>query len=797
MAGSARPSMQELINIRRHAGFVGRRSELDLFRTNFDTRPEDPEHRFVFHIHGNAGVGKTTLVRELVRIAHERQALTVTVDEAVNSVPEVLEALTARFARLGHPLKALDRMLATYRRRRDEASAASLAQPEQGPTAASLTAAQAGLIGLGMVPAVGALAAAVDPAQLARGADQVRAALSTRTGRPEDAQLLSEPIHALTPTLVAELDRVASHAPWIAIFFDTYERTGPFLDTWLRDLVIGGRHGSLPANAVITLSGQGPLDPNCWADHADLVTEIPLAPFTEPEARQLLAAKGVRDEKVVRDVLRLSRRLPVLLSTLAENAARPGDVDDPSATAVERFLKWERDPVRRAAALAGALPRRLNEDIFMSAVSDAGSSDPTALYDWLRTLPFVSESGGFAHYHDVVRDPMLRLRRSVSPDRWRAAHGRLAESFGQRRESAGAGLAYGEQVEREAWWVERLEEIYHLLCAQQRPAFAQALNDGPAACGEGAESARRWAQVFAEAGEATADDALRDWGTGCLAALGDEQRGVEKLLGMLLSRTELDDGARASAFMIRGEERSDAGRYADAFADFDRAIALAPQRARPYTGRALVHRALSQYEQALADHDRAVERRVSGVRAFWHRGETNRIAGHPEAAVADFDQVLGIDPGHVPALASRARVAHTQGRPAAALADLDLALDIKPDHIWSLVRRAQVRRSLQDTTGAWTDLDRAQTLSPRNPWIVGERGELLRQEGRHTEAIAEYDRALALDPGYSWALGSRAMANEALGRPTQALTDLDRALAMNPSYNWAAQQRERILATTL
>ncbi|MEK8172157.1 hypothetical protein NKH77_31495 [Streptomyces sp. M19] len=66
--------------------------------------------------------------------------------------------------------------------------------------------------------------------------------------------------------------------PWVALFFDTYERTGPLLDPWLRDLTIDGRRGSLPANAVVTLSGQGALDPRCWADYADLVADIPLAP---------------------------------------------------------------------------------------------------------------------------------------------------------------------------------------------------------------------------------------------------------------------------------------------------------------------------------------------------------------------------------------------------------------------------------------------------------------------------------------------------------------------------------------
>ncbi|MFE4830676.1 tetratricopeptide repeat protein [Streptomyces sp. NPDC056672] len=790
--------MQELINIRRRAGFVGRRHELAAFRANFDTRPEDPEHRFVFHVHGDAGVGKSSLVRELVRLARERQALTAMVDESVNSVPEAMETLSGQFAQQGRPLKALDRLLESYRRRRYEAeSAASLAQPEEGPTAGALAVAQAGLVGLGMLPAVGALAGAVDPAQLARGTDHVRVALGSRFGKAEDMQLLLDPLQVLTPVLIAELDRVAADAPWIALFFDTYERTGLFLDTWLHDMIASGRYGSLPAHSVLTLSGQGPLNPNRWADCADLVTEFPLTSFTDSEARQLLAAKGVVDEEVVRNVLRLSGRLPVLVSTLAENAVRQGSSDDPSSTAVERFLKWERDPVRRAAALDGALPRQLDEDTFKAALTaDASRGDATALYGWLRTLPFVTGSGGIVRYHDVVRDPMLRLQRTTSPDRWRAAHGRLAESFGRRREAAGAGMACWAQVEHDPWWAERLEETYHLLCAEPRTALAQALGDGPWACSNGGEAARRWAQAIAEAGEVSGDDTLRDWGGDCLAAVRDEQRGVEKLLGRLLSRTELDEPARANALMVRGECHSRAGTYDAALDDFNQSIALVSDKPRPYSGRALIHRALGQYEKALEDHDRAVERRIYGARTYWHRGETYRMADRHDEAIADFDRVLSIEPGHVWALASRAQAAHSQGRSAAALADLEHALDIKPDHVWSLVRRGHVRRSLGDTAGAWADLDRAMTLSPQDAWIVGERGECLRQEGRHEEAIAEYDRALALDPGYAWALGRRAMANEALGRRAQALADLDCALALNPSYNWAATQRERIRGET-
>jgi len=56
-------------------------------------------------------------------------------------------------------------------------------------------------------------------------------------------------------------------------------------------------------------------------------------------------------ESVVREVLRLSGGLPILVSTLAAN---PGAAGKANATAVERFLAGESDPVRRAAALAPA-----------------------------------------------------------------------------------------------------------------------------------------------------------------------------------------------------------------------------------------------------------------------------------------------------------------------------------------------------------------------------------------------------------------------------------------------------------
>ncbi|MFE3686698.1 tetratricopeptide repeat protein [Streptomyces sp. NPDC059095] len=785
-----RPSMQELIRRRKRAGFVGRRDELALFRRNFDIPVDDERHRFVFRVHGNAGVGKTFLVRELEQAAVERGALTAYTDEGVDGVPEAMGAISARFARQGSPLKALDRILATYRQRRYEAEAAGAGGgggSGSGPSAGAVVAAQASLAGIGLVPGVGVLASTVDPAQLAEGAERLRAALSARLGRQEDVQLVLDPLRVLTPVFVEELGRVAAQVPWIALFFDTYERTGAYLDGWLRDLVTTDRYGGLPANTVLTLSGQGRPDPLGWPAATDYATDLPLEPFTEDEARQLLASKGVLEEKVVRDVLRLSGRLPVLVSTLAGSSpATPGDIGDPSATAVERFLKWEPDPVRRSAALEGALPRRLDEDVFRAAVT----GDAAGLFDWLRSLPFVRDQGGRIKYHDVVRAPMQRLQRTSSPQRWRAGHERLADWYGRER-AAAEGPSCGRWRD-EAWREPRLEELYHRLCADPAGAFADALRDGIEACRQGTVTARRWARAIAEAGEDGNREALRKWGAACLAALAAERRHGIDVLGMMLARPELTDADRVAVYIARawGHFRTEA--YEQSLADYRRALTLDASSADAHHGRAVAHRAVGDWAAALADLDRLEELEPGRARAPRERGETHRRAGHYEDAVAELCRALVLDPADALTLGSRGQ-AHAQlGRPVPALEDFDRALALDPDYGWALVRRAHVRGQLGDTEGALADLDRAERLSPSWAWVLGERGDVYRFAARYEEAVAAYGRALALDPGYAWAYGSRAVALAELGRRAEALADLDRAVALVPGYRWAYEQRARL-----
>ncbi|WP_301549662.1 tetratricopeptide repeat protein [Streptomyces sp. MNP-20] len=794
------PSMQELIRRRRRSGFVGRRSELAVFRDNFDVPVSDERHRFLFHVHGNAGVGKTSLVRELEQVARQQGALTAYVDEAVGSVPDAMAAVSAEFARRGRRCKELDRMLATHRERRHEAEMASLAataDPGQDPgtvpppSAGSMTAARAGLAGLGLLPGVGAFAGAVDPAQLAQGADRLRAGLSARFRNQEDVQLVLSPERVLTPVFLGELVEAARAYPWVVLFFDTYERTGPFLDGWLCDLMTTDRYGALPAHLVVVTAGQQAFDAARWDGYLDFMADVPLEPFTDLEARGLLAGKGVTAEPVVEEVLRLSGGLPVLVSTLAESRPTgPDGVGDPCATAVERFLKWEPDPVRRAVALACALPRGLDEDVFRAAVDGlCADGEVPGLFAWLRKLPFVSDRGDRLGYHDVVRDPMLRLRRQRSPRGWAERHGRLAETFGAWRAETEASLGADEAWADGRWRELRLAESYHLLCAGERAALPDVLGDVVSACNQGESVARQWARVLADAGGDSTGRAAEEWGRDLLAALGHDDLTVP--LGLLIDRAGLGPRRRALAHAVRGRFRRQSGAYEDALADYDRAVALDPDLMRAYRGRASTHGKRGDYAAGLADLDRADALLPDQIVTLRMRGEFQRVLGHYEEAVDDLGRAIELAPEQEYAWASRGAALHSLGRHDEALRDFGRALELKPEYTWALVKRARLHLSLGRSECALADLDRAVDDSGAWAWVWCVRGDVLRLGRRYEEALVDYSRALGIEDGYASAHAGRGVTFLCLDRPRKALVDLDRALELAPDRAWALAQRSR------
>ncbi|MFD5316177.1 tetratricopeptide repeat protein [Streptomyces sp. NPDC127098] len=784
-----RLSRQELNRQRRRSGFIGREEQLDVFRRNLGRDPESPDFRYLFHVHGNGGVGKTSLIRQWEQQARERGAATAIVGDEVHDVVEAMAAVADRLEHEGLPLDRFRKRLKEYRQRRHEVERGqAAAEPAADvPSVGGMVTAQVGLAAAGAVPLLGAVTGVMDPTTAALGVDRIRSWASARLRAPEDVQLVLSPVKQLTPVFLTDLAEAARQRPLLVLFFDVYERLGPLLDGWLRQVIQEDTHGVLEANVVVVLSGQGRLDPRHWADWASEIAEVPLDVFSEQEARDLLTARGVTDPETVEVILRLSGRLPVLLDMLAHTRPTvPGEVVDPAETAVERFLKWEHDQDRRAATLACALPLHLDEDIYR-ALAPEGAAEQ---YPWLRGLPFMGHHDGHHRYHDTVRALMLRHQRLQYPGRWAAQQATLADLYGKRSEALEADLTPHRDRgywDSERWREARQDETYHRLCANPAAALAAAVADTVRVCHQGTSALRQWVQMFEHAWRDTDAAELAHWARRLKGAVESEQP-LERTFTLLVSASELNVTHRAAALVLRGRQRYNQSEYEAAIEDYDEALRLVPDSAWALAHRGETHRVLGHHEEALRDLDRAVELDADDLYALESRGSALGYLGRYEEALRDLDRVIEQGPRRAWDYAERGRVHHRMRRYDAAVADYDKAIELAPDDAWIHRGRGDLHVSAGRFEEAVRDFDRAIELEPYEALGWAFRGAAHRHAGRLDLAVADLDRALELDDD-EWTYAERGEAHRLAGRLEAAVADFGLAIALDPQYFWALWKR--------
>ncbi|HEX5493846.1 MAG TPA: tetratricopeptide repeat protein [Mycobacteriales bacterium] len=762
-------TLQDIIRQRQAGGFVGRRGELEAFERNLDLPVDDPRRRFLFTFHGDAGVGKTFLVRQLARLAGEHGYAAAYLDETdAVDVLGAMERLTAQWEAAGVHCRDWTKRLAAYRQRRRELDR----DPGAPDGMASLLTRSATRIGVRLaadVPVVGAVAAEVDPDALGRNVDQLRMFLSRKFHDHRDVQLVLSPVEELTPAFVTELSEAAGDRP-IALFFDTFERTSAFLEPWLLDL-LGGRYGALPANLVITVAGQHPLDPNRWSAFLGLRDDTGLEVFTPAEARNLLAGRGITDERTTEVILEISGRLPLLVAMLAQSGpASAEEVGDPSGDAVERFLKWEPDERRRSVAMAGAFPRWLDADVLAAACAPEAAADD---FDWLCRLPFVSRHADGFRYHQVVRAAMLRVSRAHSPQAWWDRH--LALAAHHRAACDGLDLSGPKRWDDDRWRAAALEEHYHYLCARTPGALPRALEALVDAYAYRSSEALPWAQIIAQAGTDSDLPALRDRGDhlSTLAAGPDDNHIT--LLTDLATKPDLDAHHRGTALAERGELHRLAGRYDKALTDFTGSLELRPDYAWAIAERGWTYLLMGRYDDALTGYTRAIERNPTLAWAIAGRGLTYRRIGRYDDALTDFTLAIELNPPLDWAIAGRGWTYRLMGRYDDALTDYTRAIELSPTLDWATAGRGLTYRLIGRYDDALTDLTRAIELSPTLDWAIVGRGETYRLMGRYGEAVGDLDRAIELDPRYDLAYYRRGLVAFAVGRADDGRADMERA----------------------
>jgi len=232
-----------------------------------------------------------------------------------------------------------------------------------------------------------------------------------------------------------------------------------------------------------------------------------------------------------------------------------------------------------------------------------------------------------------------------------------------------------------------------------------------------------------------------------------------------------------------------AGKYEEAVANYNRALAVQPKHAEALSNRGNALKALQRFDEALASYDRALSARPDYATGHSNRGAVLSEMKRLPEALAAYDRALALQPNHVEALYNRGHVLHGLKRYEEALAAYDRVLTLRPDLAAAHVNRGNSLNELKRPDEALASFERALTMQPNLTEAHANRGLALHALGRFDEAMASFDRALALWPDYPIAHYNRGSTLHALKRYEEAVASYDRAIAVKPDYAAAHSNR--------
>lgn len=720
------PSLQEIIRYRTQAEFVGREQYLADFRANLLLPLDDERRRFIYNIYGPAGVGKTSLLRRFEAIARQAGLVTAWSDDSAADLLTVMEQLATHFEAQGRPLAALSERLRAHH---SWSPAVPLTRDQDGEFAPFTRQLLVKPARWGSIHSLAGPVTAID-----------RIVPPLALPATEMADEAAEPVRALTPLFVDSLRLIARKGP-LALFFDGYEQTRAFLDSWLR-AILDGQFGDLPASLLIGIAGQERLDLGQWVDFEPIIARVSLDGFSDDEVRRYLALRGIVDEREVATVLQLSGRIPVLVATLALGGTRRDGCTARPASLASYFLGAVDDPSSRGILVDAALPRQLDENVVSHLV---GQADRESLMHWLRDLPFVEQRGGRIGYRKAVREDLLRYLRQEAPDRWVRLQASLAAYYEQLMDRL--SLSDADRRWNPTWQAYAIEALYHRLCQAPRDALVTALSGFVAAFSLQLGFARSWARAIEQAGADVSDVAVHEWGRRLARAVDTFQQRrydvVAETFAELLESNFLDEGWRREALIWRSRLLFASGSLDQAVGSYQELIALAPEVPEHWVEKGVTLLRLGRYQAALDDFDRALQIAPCLTWALANRGETLRLLERYDDALSDFSAVLAEQPDNVSVLGSRGQVYAALGKYEDAVADLSVALELSPGEAWLLVERGNAWRGLRKFDAALQDLTRALELDPGNVWARAIRGDVFWQLRQVDEAREDFQLALA------------------------------------------------------
>jgi len=183
------------------------------------------------------------------------------------------------------------------------------------------------------------------------------------------------------------------------------------------------------------------------------------------------------------------------------------------------------------------------------------------------------------------------------------------------------------------------------------------------------------------------------------------------------------------------------GRFIQAIADYQKAIAINPEYANAYDNLGVVYVRQGKFAQAIKEYSRAIALNPDWAQGYNNRGAALFHQGDLTQALADYNKAIALNPGYVDAYSNRGIVYSHQGQLAAAIADFNRAIQINPD-------------SAEE---------------------YNNRGNAYAKQREYSQAMADYNKAVDIDPHFAQTYNNRAVVFYQLKEYAKAWDNLRRA----------------------
>jgi len=240
---------------------------------------------------------------------------------------------------------------------------------------------------------------------------------------------------------------------------------------------------------------------------------------------------------------------------------------------------------------------------------------------------------------------------------------------------------------------------------------------------------------------------------------------------------------QADMYNNRGISYYSRGDFEKAVADYNTALQLNPNLAEAYNNRGYAFSQMKAFEKAAADFSRAVELNPKYVHAYNNRGNAYQALGQYDKALADYSKTLSLDPDYADAYSNRGNSYCALGNIREGIADFERALRYMPDNPRLYNNRGYAYYLMKDFDRALADFSRAISLDPRDAFAHNNRGNVYAESGRLDQAVADYTAAIRINPAYPNPYGNRAVIFFKTGRYDEAEADVKAAQALGFRVN--------------